>query len=101
MKLDLNFMLNGIDGKPLEGVFENIHCGAVVGRMLCYIQKQFPEMSHMKRTVIGMALYKKEVVEIDEADLKAIKIIISSPEAGFSPIILYQLENELAKLETK
>lgn len=98
MKLDLNFILNNIKGEPATGVFDQVHAGAVVGSTLAYVSRQHPEMSPMKRTVIGQALYKKEIVEVDKSELNAIKEIIRWPESGYSPIIISQIDEAIDKL---
>lgn len=98
MKLDLNFILLGLDGNPSKGTFDNTHAGAVVGQTLAYLPKQHPEISPMKRTIIAQELYKKNPVEIEKHDLKAVREILNWPDAGFSPIILMQVNEAIDKL---
>lgn len=98
MKLDLNFILIGLDGQPSKGTFDTTHAGAVVAATLAYLPKQHSEVSPLKRTIIAQELYKKNPVEVEKHELKGIREIINWPDAGFSPIILMQVNEVIDKL---
>lgn len=96
MKLDLNFVLKGLDGQPMQGPFEATHAGAIVAQALAYNNAQI-DIAALKRFILAQELYKKMPVEVDSADLKGIKNLISQ-QNGFPPVTISQVHEVIDKL---
>jgi hypothetical protein len=97
MKLDLNFLITGLDGNPISEKFDHSHVGAIVANALAYVSKPVDGMSALKRMTIAQELYKKNPVEIDKEEAKGIKTLISI-ESGFPPITVNLVHEAINKL---
>lgn len=98
MKLDLNFILKGLNGEPISGQFDNVHAGAIVANALAYNSVKLDNLpSSIKRFTLAQELYKQMPIEVDSSEAKDIKILISQAN-GFPPITVSQIHEVIDKL---
>lgn len=97
MKLDLNFLVNGLDGNPMQGTFDQTHLGAIVANALAFTPKPIEGLSPFKRTLLAQELYKKLPIELTKEEAKGIKSLISV-ENGFVPITVSLVHEEINKI---
>lgn len=78
MKLDLNFILKGLDGKEVEGLMHQVHAGMLIGNMMASSNKSADILKWM-----GWAqeLYKKKAIEISENEKNEIKAFVQDHQA--------------------
>lgn len=69
MKFDPNFILTGLDGKPLEGVEESVHAGKVLAAALFFDRES---SDALKYHAWAIKLYAKQPIEIDVSDKKVL-----------------------------
>lgn len=97
MKLDLNFIINGLDGKPLTGTFDQIHVGAIVANSLAFTPKVIDGLPPLRRTILAQDLYKQMPVELTAEEAKAIKSLCTV-ENGFPPITVSLIHEAINKI---
>lgn len=97
MKLDLNFIINGLDGKPLQGHFEHVHLGAIVANALAFTPKSIDGLPPLKRTILAQDLYKMLPVELTTEEAKGIKALFTI-ENGFAPITISLVHESINKI---
>lgn len=89
MKLNFNFQIKDLDGKDIQGVNNNL--GKAIGAALSQQNKG----NSIKVTSWAMALWKHEVLEIDDTDLEVFCALIETNEN------LYVLTKSQAQLYIK
>lgn len=75
MKFDPNFILNGLNGNPLEGAEDDVHAGKLLANALFSSNGSQP----IKHHDWAMKLYNKQFIEMEASDLNFItQFIIES-----------------------
>lgn len=87
MKYDPNFILSGLDGKPLVGTEDDIHAGKLLAQALFYTKGDYPKL---KLHGWALKLYAKQPIEIDKSDKEVLSHFIETagfPPASYMPLI--------------
>lgn len=87
MKFDPNFILTGLDGKPLEGNIESIHLGKIIAQALFY-HNEGP--NRLKFHTWALKLYNQEPIELDDQDKELLERFIKDskfPGITYAPLI--------------
>lgn len=99
MKLDLNFLIKGLDGSPLNfpgAKPDDVHAGAIVAHQLAFARVQSP-LSPLKRMSLAQKLYERQPVEVTTEEAGQIKDLVSNFEGGLPPNTIAQVIEVIAK----
>lgn len=75
MKLTFNFVLKGLDGKPITN--GDVHAGKILAQVLANLNGKG---NSMKLWDWAQKLYNKSPIEIDETDAKVLEALIDASE---------------------
>lgn len=85
MTFDPNFILTGLDGKPLQGEQDQTHAGKILATALFYATE-----NRLKFHGWAMKLYEQKPIELDEADKKTLVDFIEKskfPAVTYAPLM--------------
>lgn len=92
MKFNPNFILTGIDGKPMEGEIDVIHAGKILAQSLFYATD-----NRIKFHGWALKLYSMMAIDLDDADKELLKNFIE--KSKFPAVTYTALINTLNKIE--
>lgn len=97
MKLDLDFNIKGLDGKDMDGTFDQVHAGALIGNVLGFSPAQ-STLTHIRRFYFAQELYAKKPIEVTKDDVNQIKIIINDPQSKLLTVTIAQVTEVIDEL---
>lgn len=78
IRLDLNFILKGLDGKEIEGNMAQVHAGMLIGNLMASSNKSSDILKWMGW---AQGLYNKKAIEISDNERREIKAFIENNES--------------------